>query len=1068
MAKTNLTKISLAVFAPAFSTPRVLVALILCAAAGSGLTGTLADTTGKPAFFRPEAPAKVRTLMYSERVAYQRAIENVYWRHRVWPKERPDPKPSLDAVMSQAQLEAKVEDYLRNSQALEDHWRRPITAEQLRAEMDRMAQHTKQPEVLRELFAALGNDPFIIAECLARPELSGRLLRNFYAHDERFHGELKRRVEADLGAHPTVRQMQQTSGKYSEIELVRSDSGESNRIDSGLKLTKREWDDNLQTLAAMLGSAPTTQIKTGILSPLQEDDERYYATAVLKKSEDRLTLATVEWRKESLESWRAKAENQKPRVTVAVAANYILPAISTVASGCADDTWMAMPGTPSARFSHTAVWTGSEMIVWGGWVNGQGTNTGGRYNPSTDSWMAISMNNAPDGRFLHTAVWSGTEMIVWGGIGNGTVNTGGRYNAETDSWTATSTINAPSARYGHTAVWTGREMIIWGGYSLLNTGGSYNPSNDRWTATSTTNAPEARRDHTAVWTGREMIIWGGHGQGGGLNSGGKYNPTTDRWIATTTGNAPSGRELHMTVWTGSEMIVWGGTGLFPLNSGGRYNPSSDSWTATSFVNAPEARYSHTAVWSGSEMIVWGGLGDEQYSLNTGGRYNPIADTWTATSTVSAPARRSGHTAVWSGSEMIVWGGLVSVGGLEFGGRYDPGTNSWVGVTNIPSARNWHTTVWTGSEMIVWSGLDEHFVYINTGGRYNPGLDSWTATSVTNAPAGRYQHTAVWSGSEMIVWGGGYDGPNFSPLNTGGRYNPGADSWIATSTTNVPAARGSHTAVWTGNTMVVWGGFGTRYLNTGGRYNPDTDSWIATSRTNAPSSREYHTAVWAESEMIIWGGFDGSSQVNTGGRYDPDTDSWIPTSVTDAPQERELHTAVWSGTEMIVWGGYNGGPSYFNTGGRYNPRTNSWTATSTANTPSGRLLSTAVWTNNEMIVWGGQDENFALPNTGGRYNPNTDSWTATTTTNAPDGRYAHTAVWTGSEMIVWGGYNGGASNTGGRYCAQAGPSITLSAAGRKVGGDKYGASHLERGDLSQHRRLPKWDSHCDDTEHGFFY
>ena len=39
--------------------------------------------------------------------------------------------------------------------------------------MDRMAQHTKQPEVLRELFEALGNDPFVIAECLARPDCCG-------------------------------------------------------------------------------------------------------------------------------------------------------------------------------------------------------------------------------------------------------------------------------------------------------------------------------------------------------------------------------------------------------------------------------------------------------------------------------------------------------------------------------------------------------------------------------------------------------------------------------------------------------------------------------------------------------------------------------------------------------------------------------------------------------------------------------------------------------------------------------------------------------------------------------
>jgi len=128
-------------------------------------------------------------------VSYQRAVEDVYWRHRIWPKENADAKPSLDAVMSQKQLEKKVNDYLRNSQALEDYWQRPITAEQLQAEMDRMAEHTKQPEVLRELFDALGNDPFVIAECLARPALADRLITNRHAYDQRIHRGSKQRAQ---------------------------------------------------------------------------------------------------------------------------------------------------------------------------------------------------------------------------------------------------------------------------------------------------------------------------------------------------------------------------------------------------------------------------------------------------------------------------------------------------------------------------------------------------------------------------------------------------------------------------------------------------------------------------------------------------------------------------------------------------------------------------------------------------------------------------------------------------------------------------------------------------------
>jgi hypothetical protein len=72
-----------------------------------------------------------RIPMFADRVAYQRAIEEVYWRHRIWPKENGFAKPTLDKVMSQAQIEKKVEEYLRNSQALQDYWQKPITPEQL-------------------------------------------------------------------------------------------------------------------------------------------------------------------------------------------------------------------------------------------------------------------------------------------------------------------------------------------------------------------------------------------------------------------------------------------------------------------------------------------------------------------------------------------------------------------------------------------------------------------------------------------------------------------------------------------------------------------------------------------------------------------------------------------------------------------------------------------------------------------------------------------------------------------------------------------------------------------------
>ena len=517
------------------------------------------------AFLHPEVMGKSsqRTLTFKERVAYQRAIEEVYWRHRIWPKEQPDPKPSLDAAMPQAKLENKVTDYLRKSRALEDYWQRPITAEQLQAEMDRMAQHTKQPEVLRELFQSLGNDSFVIAECLARPVLVERLF-NFA-----------------LASQPVSRAV----------------------------------------------SRPTNSLKA-----------------------DRPPFGS-----------------------------YLLPRVPTTlnGTGACIDVWAATStvNAPVGRHAHTAVWTGSEMIVWGGEAVSGYLNTGSRYNPTTDSWTAISTSGVPAARSQHTAVWTGSEMIVWGGVGNGPtyVNTGGRYNPSTNSWTALSTTNAPAGRFRHTAVWTGTEMIIWGGSNpsaLFNTGGRYNPASNSWMMTSTTNAPTPRTDHTAVWTGTKMIVWGGI-DGAIYDSGARYDPSTDSWTATTITNAPAARWLHTAVWTGSEMVVWGGRDsnfLYP-NTGGRYNPTTDSWTATNTNNAPNGRESPTAVWTGGEMIVWGGGANVSW-FNTGGRYDPGTDSWSSTSTTNAPSARIFHTSVWTGSEMIVWGGFLP-GSTDFntGGRY---------------------------------------------------------------------------------------------------------------------------------------------------------------------------------------------------------------------------------------------------------------------------------------------------------------------------------------------------------------------------------------------------------------
>lgn len=875
-----------------------------------------------------------RTLTFEQRVNYQRKIEEVYWRHRIWPKERTDSKPTLETVMSRGKIENKVREHLRNSRVLEDDWQQPISFQQLQAEMERMAQHSKNPGMLRELFEALGNDPFVIAECLARPALSERLVNEPYEKNPKPGTEPKQRGQAWLHS----------------------------------------------------GSPPVESNTTG--------DQRVFT-------------------------------------------GYSLPALSGPTGTCTDNTWSPIADLPARRGLHTAVWTGSEMIVWGGFNYNQAVGTGDRYNPATDSWSKVSLTNAPVARYDHTAVWTGTEMIVWGGYRPGDVilNSGGKYDPTNDTWTPASISNAPGARYFHSALWTGTVMIIWGGIdatSFANTGGRYDPTTDSWQTMNTTNAPLGRIQHSAVWTGSEMIVWGGRNcPDCYLSSGAKYNPISDTWMSTSAINAPGPRMGHAGVWTGSEVIIWGGWNGTYLGDGARYNPAADTWVALSAINPPAGRFSPTAVWTGSEMILWGGNAGGQ--TDSGGRYNPATNIWSPTSMINAPSPRDTHTTIWTGSEMIVFGGGYGET-FDTGGRYDPTADSWTPVrtTNTPAGRSGHTAVWTGSEMIVWGGADNSpTLATNSGGQYNPALDTWTPTDTANAPVARQAHIAVWTGTEMIIWGGwSSQGSIVEIMNTGGRYNPATDNWTPTTLGNAPSPRRWHSGVWTGSEMIVWGGEtgGDALLNSGGRYNPNTDSWITTNTTNAPSPRFDHAAVWAGNEMIIWGG-SVRAITNTGSRYNPATDTWVSTNTMGTPP-RAGASAIWTGEEMIVWGGYNGN-IHVNTGARYNSRYDIWTATSLSNAPDGRIAHAAVWTGDEMIVWGGYNgQQNRFLNTGGRYRPSTDSWTATTTLDAPNRANFPTAIWTGSRMIVWGGFfsftdSGGHSqsfnlSTGGGYCANSDP------------------------------------------------
>ena len=377
----------------------------------------------------------------------------------------------------------------------------------------------------------------------------------------------------------------------------------------------------------------------------------------------------------------------------------------------------------------------------------------------------------------------------------------------------------------------------------------------------------------------------------------------------------------------------------------------------------------------------------------------VPDGWTATSSVGAPSARVHHTAVWTGEKMIVWGGdtaqMSSDPTLGNGGLYDPASNSWsaVATAGAPAPREFATAVWTGEKMIVWGGTrfgPSGPVVFNSGGIYDPLTNSWKATSTFGAPSARSSHTAVWTGSEMIVWGGQTSSFGFAAPD--------------------------------GGAMVEQAIIDPGLLNTGGIYDPATDTWRPLSTVNAPSPRAEHTAVWTGSRMIVWGGDDLHSNIASGGIYDPETDTWVRTSSVGEPAARDAHTAVWTGSRMIVWGGF-GLMDPLRTGGVFDPDANTWEATNLTGSPSARGFHTAVGFRGRMIVWGGSTAGLPV-NSGGIYDPVDDVWTATAVAGAPSAREQATAVSTGTAMIVWGGHDGSrALSSGGIYTPPASPCPT---------------------------------------------
>lgn len=322
----------------------------------------------------------------------------------------------------------------------------------------------------------------------------------------------------------------------------------------------------------------------------------------------------------------------------------------------------AVMDAPSPRSRHTLTWTGIGLVAWGG-ITGEKPvylGDGALYDPPTHTWRTLPTANAPSARAEHTAVWSGRELLVWGGqAADGPKADGGGLDLARNVWRPLATDQAPAPRWGHSAVWTGREMIVWGGTDgqrMLSDGGRYDPASDTWRPLSTVGAPSGRMRQNAVWTGSAMVIWGG--DSGDFQQpatgGAEYDPNTDTWSTLPTSSLASAGTGSSLVWTGTTLLVTQQEGSdrqtgssLDLRSG-RWSPLGEAGQQTIGRTDP------STVWTGHELLVWGGFTGNGYTpeAGTGASYDPSRSTWEP-----LPLFAAGNgPAVWGDGAMYVWGG----------------------------------------------------------------------------------------------------------------------------------------------------------------------------------------------------------------------------------------------------------------------------------------------------------------------------------------------------------------------------------------------------------------------------
>lgn len=357
-------------------------------------------------------------------------------------------------------------------------------------------------------------------------------------------------------------------------------------------------------------------------------------------------------------------------------------------------TWRSVPAPPSAAIQDAAmVWTGRELVLWGGYgptayLPAGGLRAGYAYQPATGRWQAlppapVSGTGTPEG------VWTGTDVVVAAPHG-GQLQLAA-YRPATGTWRR---LPAPPvagfSASGFQLTWTGRQLLLYG----------YPPQ-----------TPAQARDLTQPQPQPVLAALSADGT---------------RWRTMA---APPSRPQHTrdqgftAVWSGSRLLVFTQRmqihqmpGGFSLDPGGStvtsYDPGTGTWT-TEPATGPAPWLNGTALWTGRAALLVGGVECTECSRGPvgarypfgGGIFDPATRSWHALS--PPPALNVMPQAVaWAGV-LIAIANASNLPGLPaqpaIASAWDPDTGQWLRLpappVGIQEGASPITGAWTGREFI---------------------------------------------------------------------------------------------------------------------------------------------------------------------------------------------------------------------------------------------------------------------------------------------------------------------------------------------------------------------------------